>query len=166
MWSSNERTCIAAGIAPGAIYLMPSQLVPGGWRDVHKNSLGHIRVRLRASDPSGSPFVTVLDPALLRGAAMKLPRRQFLHLAGACEWGGWGRLSDDGPGQNNPDLSEGPWGGGLPTLQAVHDRVPQARLRADHRSDHEMHGGRRQTNRHAAYAGSRLKLNDEREGLV
>ena len=32
----------------------------------------------------------------------------------ACEWGGWGRLSDDGPGQHNPDLSEGPWGGGLP----------------------------------------------------
>src|SRR6516225_8691497 len=34
----------------------------------------------------------------------------------ACEWGGWGRLSDDGPGQHNPDPSEGPWGGGLPTL--------------------------------------------------
>jgi hypothetical protein len=32
-----------------------------------------------------------------------------------CEWGGWGRLSDDGPGQNNPDPSEGPWGGGLVT---------------------------------------------------
>jgi hypothetical protein len=31
------------------------------------------------------------------------------------EWGGWGRLSDDGPGQNNPDPSEGPWGGGLVT---------------------------------------------------
>src|ERR1700692_734655 len=28
----------------------------------------------------------------------------------AREWGGWGRLSDDGPGQYNPDLSEGPWG--------------------------------------------------------
>jgi hypothetical protein len=28
----------------------------------------------------------------------------------ACEWGGWGRLSEDGPGQNNPDRSEGPWG--------------------------------------------------------
>ena len=28
----------------------------------------------------------------------------------ACEWGGWGRLSDDGPGQNNPNPSEGPWG--------------------------------------------------------
>src|SRR5947208_15091394 len=22
----------------------------------------------------------------------------------------WGRLSDDGPGQHNPDRSEGPWG--------------------------------------------------------
>jgi hypothetical protein len=28
----------------------------------------------------------------------------------ACEWGGWGRLSDDGPGQNNPDPSEDPLG--------------------------------------------------------
>jgi hypothetical protein len=41
----------------------------------------------------------------------------------ACEWGGWGRLSDDGPGQNNPDPSEGPWGGGRPIHQAVQDRV-------------------------------------------
>jgi hypothetical protein len=28
----------------------------------------------------------------------------------ACEWGGWGRLSVDGAGQNNPVWSEGPWG--------------------------------------------------------
>src|SRR5260370_27986456 len=41
----------------------------------------------------------------------------------ARERDGWGRLSDDGPGHYNPDLSEGPWGGGIPTLQAVHDRV-------------------------------------------
>jgi hypothetical protein len=26
----------------------------------------------------------------------------------AGEWGGWGRISDDGPGQHNPDRSEGP----------------------------------------------------------
>ena len=32
----------------------------------------------------------------------------------ACEWGGWGRLSDDGLGQNNPDRSEDPWGAGCP----------------------------------------------------
>lgn len=28
----------------------------------------------------------------------------------ACETGGWGRLSDEGPRQKNSDLSEGPWG--------------------------------------------------------
>jgi len=28
----------------------------------------------------------------------------------ACEWGGSGRLSDDGPGQHNPGRSEDPWG--------------------------------------------------------
>ncbi len=33
----------------------------------------------------------------------------------AREWGGWGRVSDDGPGHYNPDPSEGPWGGGEPT---------------------------------------------------
>ena len=34
----------------------------------------------------------------------------------AREWDGWGRLSEDGPGHYNPDPSEGPWGGGLPSL--------------------------------------------------
>jgi hypothetical protein len=32
----------------------------------------------------------------------------------AREWGGWGRLSDDGLGQNNPNRSEDPWGAGCP----------------------------------------------------
>src|SRR5258708_38727978 len=35
---------------------------------------------------------------------------QMAKLGCAREWGGWGRLSDDGPGQHNPDRSEGPWG--------------------------------------------------------
>ena len=34
----------------------------------------------------------------------------------AREWDGWGRISDDGSGHYNPDLSEGPWGGGIITL--------------------------------------------------
>ena len=34
----------------------------------------------------------------------------------AREWGGWGRLSDDGPGHYNPDLSEDPWGEGVMIL--------------------------------------------------
>ena len=42
----------------------------------------------------------------------------------ACEWGGWGRLSDDGPGQNNPDRSEGPWGRATMVARAaVYHRV-------------------------------------------
>ena len=32
----------------------------------------------------------------------------------ACERGGWGRISDDGPGHYNPVSSEGPWGDGDP----------------------------------------------------
>jgi hypothetical protein len=79
----------------------------------------------------------------------------------ARERDGWGQLSDDGPGHYNPDPSEDPWGGGLLTLQAVHDRVLRPDSVRDHRSDHEMHEGRRQTSRPSAHAGSRLKLNDE-----
>jgi hypothetical protein len=42
----------------------------------------------------------------------------------AREWGGWGRLSVDGPGQNNPDRSEGPWGRATQVaLMAVRRRV-------------------------------------------
>jgi hypothetical protein len=41
----------------------------------------------------------------------------------ACEWGGWGRISDDGPGQHNPDPSEDPWGCGECHFMAVHHRA-------------------------------------------
>jgi hypothetical protein len=33
----------------------------------------------------------------------------------AHEWGGWGRLSDDGSRQHNSSKSEDPWGSGNPT---------------------------------------------------
>jgi hypothetical protein len=33
----------------------------------------------------------------------------------AHEWGGWGRLSDDGSRQHNSGKSEDPWGSGNPT---------------------------------------------------
>ena len=43
----------------------------------------------------------------------------------ACEWDGWGRLSGDGPGQNNPDRSEDPWGRAtMAARMAVLHRVP------------------------------------------
>ena len=40
--------------------------------------------------------------------ALRISRRAVKSRC-AREWDGWGRLSDDGPGQNNPDPSEGPW---------------------------------------------------------
>src|SRR5262249_4581510 len=48
----------------------------------------------------------------------------------AREWGGWGRLSDDGPGHYNPDLSEDPWGGGVMTLHGGAQPSHSARHRA------------------------------------
>src|SRR5215470_13404014 len=74
----------------------------------------------------------------------------------ACEWGGWGRLSYDGPGQHNPDPSEDPWGGGLPTLHGGASARNRPDTERDIRGYEEMHEGRKQTNTWSAYAGSRL----------
>jgi hypothetical protein len=35
--------------------------------------------------------------------------RSAMKLCCACDWGGSGRLSDDGSGQHNPNRSEDPW---------------------------------------------------------
>jgi hypothetical protein len=61
----------------------------------------------------------------------------------ARERGGWGRLSDDGPGHYNPDLSEDPWGGGVMPLHggaqlshsARHSAGSPKRLRSARRAD-------------------------------
>jgi hypothetical protein len=42
--------------------------------------------------------------------------------------GGWGRLSDDGPGQHNPDRSEGPWGRAVGSART---EVPYPRIVPD-----------------------------------
>src|SRR5450759_4418151 len=67
---------------------------------------------------------------------------------------------DDGPGQYNPDLSEGLWGGGVVTHHGSALSSPRPDTVQDYRSDHAVHEGRRQTGRRPAYAGSRLKLID------
>jgi hypothetical protein len=51
----------------------------------------------------------------LGAPAQRRHRRHAVKSRCAREWGGWGRLSDDGPGHYNPDPSEGPWGGGVMT---------------------------------------------------
>jgi hypothetical protein len=75
----------------------------------------------------------------------------------AHEWDGWGRLSDDGPGQHNPDPSEDPWGGGVITLQGGAQSSARPDTARDNRCRHEVHEGRMQTEHRTAHAGSRLK---------
>jgi hypothetical protein len=85
----------------------------------------------------------------------------------ACEWGGWGRLSDDGPGQNNPDPSEGPWGRwSYSTAWRCMIESSGPTQSGPHRSDHEMHEGRMQTGWRTANAGSRLKPPITQEGTA
>ena len=84
----------------------------------------------------------------------------------ACEWGGWGRISDDGSGQNNLDPSEGPWGGGYPTHHGGALSSPRPGSVRENRSDHEMHERRKQTRCWTAHAGSRLKLTALWEGTA
>jgi len=76
----------------------------------------------------------------------------------AHEWDGWGRLSDDGLGQNNPDPSKGPRGGGSPTLHGGALSSQRPDTVRDHRGDHEVHERRTQTKHWPVHAGSRLKL--------
>jgi hypothetical protein len=52
------------------------------------------------------------SPRRSRTAKASWISRQAVKSRCACERGGWGRLSGDGPGHYNPDPSEGPWGGG------------------------------------------------------
>jgi hypothetical protein len=62
--------------------------------------------------------------------------------------------------RNNPDPSEGLWGGGVVT----HHGGALSSLRPDtvrdNRCDHEVHEGRTRTGRRSAHAGSRLKLSN------
>ena len=77
----------------------------------------------------------------------------------AREWGGWGRPSDDGPGQHNPDRSEGPWGRAVGSART---EVPYPRIVPD--TEQGVHGegsgheGRWQT-RFFSFVPATLELN-------
>ncbi len=77
----------------------------------------------------------------------------------ACEWGGWGRLSVDGPGQKNPDRSEGPWGRAAEAARTeVFQRTTSPGTERGSDEGSEEHEGRRQTVRREGCVA--------REGLV
>ena len=74
----------------------------------------------------------------------------------ACERGGWGQLSDDGPRQHNSGRSEDPWGSGDSTSWRC--TIESAtRHCAGLALDHEVHERWMQTGQHTANVGSRLK---------
>ena len=110
------------------------------------------------------PGTTRGSPRRSRTAKASRISRHAVKSRCACEWDGWGRLSDDGPGHNNPDPSEGPWGGGAITLQGGAQSSLRPDTERDKRCDHEVHEGRMQTGRRTAHAGSRLKPLTIREG--
>ena len=84
----------------------------------------------------------------------------------ACEWGGWGRLSDDGPGQQNPVSSEDPWGCGEEPLHGGTRSGPRPGSERDPEASHEVYEGWMQTGQREVYVGSRLKPSDAREGAI
>jgi hypothetical protein len=82
-----------------------------------------------------------------RSRTAKASRISRLAVKSRCarEWGGWGRLSDDGPGHYNPDPSEGPWGGGSNDLQGGAQSSLRPDTVRDNRCDYEVHEGWMQT---------------------
>src|ERR1700675_2488729 len=96
--------------------------VPSRWSigegHVGIDVLEHIDVGLPGVGEDGMPGRNVQrklgttrgSPRRSRTAKASRISRYAVKSRCAHEWGGWGRLSDDGPGHYNPDLSEGPWG--------------------------------------------------------
>jgi hypothetical protein len=103
------------------------------------------------------PGTTRGSPRRSRTAKASRISRRAVKSRCACEWDGWGRLSDDGPGHYNPDLSEDPWGGGLITLHGGARSSARPDTVRDNRCGCEVHEGRMQTGRRMGHAGSRLK---------
>jgi hypothetical protein len=64
----------------------------------------------KSIDESSDPLVGRLGPYKSGTARISRINRVAAKSGCAREWGGWGQLSEDGPGQHNPDRSEGPWG--------------------------------------------------------
>src|SRR5215472_17702389 len=114
----------------------------------------------------GKPGTTQGSPRRSRTAKASRISRQAVKSRCAHEWDGWGRLSDDGPGHYNPDLSEGPWGGGVITLRGGAQSSPRPDTARGNRCDDEVHEGRMQTGCRTVYAGSRLEPLTIREGTA
>ena len=120
------------------------------------------------------PGTTRGSPRRSRTAKASRISRHAVKSRCARGWGGWGRVSDDGPRQHNSDQCEGPWGGGRPTLQGGARSSPRPDTARDHRS--RPRGARTADANQistsecpghflAALAGSTLRLSGKRLGM-
>jgi hypothetical protein len=75
------------------------------------------------------PGTTRGSPRRSRTAKASRISRTAVNSRCAREWGGWGRSSDDGPGQHDPDPSEGPWGEGYshPSRRCISESLARHR---------------------------------------
>ena len=112
------------------------------------------------------PGTTRGSPRRSRTAKASRISRYAVKSRCACEWGGWGRVSDDGPGHYNLDRSEGPWGRANAALMAVLRVLAYPDSERDVTAKGEQHEGRMQTKRCEGYAGSRLNRSIVWEGAV
>src|SRR4029450_8766630 len=95
------------------------------------------------------------SPRRSRTAKATRQSRRAVKSRCAWEWGGWGRLSVDGPGQHNLTSSEDPWGRCSIHRMAVQYIASTDRTLGGATVEHEA---QRETGRRSVYAGSRLNL--------
>ena len=113
------------------------------------------------------PGTTRGSPRRSRTAKAARINRYAVKSCCACEWDGWGRLSEDGSGQNNLNQSEDPWGRATMVARtAVCDRIQppdsdQTELRiTKHTKDEDKLSGE------TSMPGAGLIWTSFREGLV
>jgi hypothetical protein len=62
----------------------------------------------KSIDESSEPLVGCLGLRKTGTAKTSRINRAAAKSGCACEWGAWDQVSEGGPGQHNPDRSEGP----------------------------------------------------------
>src|SRR5499425_676756 len=85
----------------GVVLGKRSRKIPRGHRGRHVAKDHQRKLRTSGGSPRHRGACTAKASRINRSAAKSRCARN---------WGGWGRLSVEGLGQNNPDRSEDPWG--------------------------------------------------------
>ena len=108
----------AFGIVEGAATRVPSEVREGG---------------MSGRNEQRKPGTTRGSPRRSRTAKASRISRYAVKSRCTREWDGWGRLSGDGPRQQNSNQSEDPWGGGRPTLHGGARSSPRPDTVRDYR---------------------------------